>query len=71
MGVPHDPMAFLEKAIDVGHPKDLGRHVDPTMHEVLMDNFHKPTALVGHVGALTSSRSTLSLQRRPKQKSLN
>ena len=46
VGVPHDPMAFLEKAIDAGHPKDLERHVDPTMHEVLMDNFHRPPHLL-------------------------
>ena len=46
VGVPHDPMCFLEKALQAGHPKDLRRHVDPTMHEVLMDNFHRPPYLL-------------------------
>lgn len=39
-------MAFLEKALQAVHPKDLRRHVDPTMHEVLLDNFHRPPYLL-------------------------
>ena len=42
VGIPHGPMEFLERALQAGHPKDLKRHVDPTMHEVLLDNFHRP-----------------------------
>ena len=38
---------FLAKTLEAGHPKDLERHVDPTMHEVLMDNSHRPPLLVG------------------------
>ena len=46
VGVPHDPMFFLARALEAGHPKDLERHVDPTMHEVLMDNSHRPPYLL-------------------------
>ena len=42
VGIPHDPLEFLEKAATVGHPKDLARHVNPTLHEVILDNFHRP-----------------------------
>jgi len=42
VGIPHGPMEFLEQALQAGHPKDLKRHVDPAMHEVLLDNFHRP-----------------------------
>ena len=37
---------FLARALEAGHPKDLERHVDPTMHEVLMDNSHRPPYLL-------------------------
>ena len=37
---------FLAKTLEAGHPKDLERHVDPTMHEVLMDNSHRPPYLL-------------------------
>ena len=36
----------LARALEAGHPKDLERHVDPTMHEVLMDNSHRPPYLL-------------------------
>ena len=42
VGIPHDPLEFLQKAATVGHPKDLARHVNPTLHEVILDNFHRP-----------------------------
>lgn len=69
VGIPHEPMAFLEKALQAVHPKDLRRHVDPTMQEVLLDNFHRPPYLLARLaGVLTLSRSTLSLSSNPKQK---
>eukprot|EP00435_Cladocopium_sp_Y103_P017720 s5862_g4.t1 len=42
VGVPHEPLAFLQQAIWAGHPKDLKRHVGEAMQEVVLDNFHRP-----------------------------
>eukprot|EP00435_Cladocopium_sp_Y103_P073476 s702_g43.t2 len=42
IGVPHEPMEFLQWAIWAGHPKDLKRHVGDAMHEVILGNFHRP-----------------------------
>ena len=46
VGSPFDPMQFVQQAIAAGHPKDLRRHVDPSLHEVIMDNFHRPPHLL-------------------------
>ena len=35
VGIPHEPMAFLEKTLQAVHPKDLRRHVDPTIASVV------------------------------------
>ena len=42
VGSPYEPMQFVHQAIAAGHPKDLRRHVDPALHEVILDNFHRP-----------------------------
>ena len=47
MGTPHEPLNFLGEALAAGHPKDLRRHVDPALHEVILDNFHRPPHLLG------------------------
>ena len=46
VGTPHEPWNFLQKALATGHPKDLRRHVDPVLHEVILDNFHRPPHLL-------------------------
>ena len=42
IGSPDEPMQFVQQATLAGHPKDLRRHIDPSLHEVIMDNFHRP-----------------------------
>ena len=46
VGTVHDPMSFVAKAVDAGHPKDLRRHIDQSLHEVILENFHKPPHLL-------------------------
>ena len=46
VGTVHDPMSFVAKAIEAGHPKDLRRHVDQVLHEMVLDNFHRPPHLL-------------------------
>jgi hypothetical protein len=46
VGTPHEPLDFLGEALAAGHPKDLRRHVDPALHEVILDNFHRPPHLL-------------------------
>ena len=35
VGVPHDPLSFLQQATEMGHPKDLRRHVGQAVKDVL------------------------------------
>ena len=42
VGSPFDPMQFVKQATIAGHPKDLRRHIDPSLHEVIMENSHRP-----------------------------
>jgi hypothetical protein len=60
----HDPMSFLKNATEAGHPKDSRRHVDQSLHEVIMDNFHRPPHLLApkRIGFL--KKYTLRLQSR-------
>ena len=46
IGTLHSPMDFVERAIEAGHPKDLRRHVDQALHEVILDNFHRAPHLL-------------------------
>ena len=45
VGTPHEPLNSLQEALAAGHSKDLRRHVDPALHEVILDNFHRPPHL--------------------------
>ena len=46
VGTLRGPMDFVERAIEAGHPKDLRRHVDQALHEVILDNFHRAPHLL-------------------------
>ena len=46
VGIPHDPLDFLDCAIRAGHPKDIKRHVGQAITDVLKENFHQPAHLL-------------------------
>ena len=40
IGVPGDPIEFLRKAVEAGHPRSLESHLDTLVEEVVDENFH-------------------------------
>ena len=40
IGIPAEPLDFLEKAIAAGHPRGVEVHVDELIHNVVIENFH-------------------------------
>ena len=46
VGVPGEPMEFLAKAVEAGHPRGLDLHVDGDIDEVTKENFHRPPHLL-------------------------
>ena len=46
VGIFFEPLQFVQQAISAGHPKDIRRFVDPSLHEVILDNFHRPPHLL-------------------------
>ena len=42
VGVPLDPLEFLYKASEAGHPRDIKRFVGEAVHDVMVENFHRP-----------------------------
>ncbi|CAE7511598.1 unnamed protein product [Symbiodinium sp. CCMP2592] len=46
VGVPSDPEEFIRKAVEAGHPMDMGRHVCPAVDRAIKANFCDPPELV-------------------------
>ena len=46
VGVPLEPVEFLQKAANAGHPRDLKRFLGNAMHDVIVENFHQPPHIV-------------------------
>ena len=40
IGVPGDPIEFLRKAVEAGHPRSLETHLDELIERVVDENFH-------------------------------
>ena len=40
IGVPGDPIEFLRKAVEAGHPRSLQSHLDDLIERVVDENFH-------------------------------
>ena len=41
VGMPAEPLEFLERAVKAGHPRGMEVHVDRVVHQVIMENFHQ------------------------------
>ncbi|CAE7032457.1 unnamed protein product [Symbiodinium sp. CCMP2592] len=46
VGVPSDPEEFIRKAVEAGHPMDMGMHVCPAVDRAIRANFCDPPELV-------------------------
>ena len=46
VGIPGEPLQFLDKAVKAGHPRGLDVHVTGDIDEVTRDNFHRPAYLL-------------------------
>ena len=46
VGIPAEPMDFLKRAIDAGHPRGIEVHVDDIVHKVVVENFHESPYLL-------------------------
>ena len=46
IGVPFDPMEFVCRAVQAGHPKDLLAQVSEMIQETVLANFHRPPHLL-------------------------
>lgn len=40
IGIPAEPLDFLKRAVDAGHPRGVEVHVDDIIHDVVVANFH-------------------------------
>ena len=45
-GIPAEPLDFLKRAIDAGHPRGIEVHVDDIVHKVVVENFHESPYLL-------------------------
>ena len=41
VGMPAEPLDFLARAVQAGHPRGMEVHVDKIVHQVIMENFHQ------------------------------
>ena len=41
VGMPAEPLEFLERAVKAGHPRGMEVHVDKVVHQVIVENFHQ------------------------------
>ena len=51
-GVPFDPVDFVCKAVEAGHPRDLLAQVSDLIQDTVVANFHKPPHLLASERAL-------------------
>lgn len=42
VGVPAEPLVFLDRAIEAGHPRGVEVHVEEFIHNAVLENFHSP-----------------------------
>ena len=42
VGVPAEPLVFLDRAIEAGHPRGVEVHVEESIHNAVVENFHSP-----------------------------
>ena len=42
VGVPAEPLVFLDRAIEAGHPRGVEVHVEEFIHNAVIENFHSP-----------------------------
>ena len=40
IGIPAEPLDFLKRAVDAGHPRGVEVHVDDIIQNVVVENFH-------------------------------
>ena len=40
IGIPAEPLDFLKRAVEAGHPRGVEVHVDEIIHNVVVENFH-------------------------------
>ena len=41
IGIPAEPLDFLDRAVRAGHPRGVEVHVDEMIHKLVMENFHE------------------------------
>ena len=41
VGIPAEPLDFLDRAVRAGHPRGVEVHVDEMIHKLVMENFHE------------------------------
>ena len=53
IGIPRDPWDFLQRAVEVGHPRSMAIHLSQGVTEMLTDNFRKTSFCWSNKGRLT------------------
>ena len=46
LGIPRDPWGFVERALEVGHPRSMAIHLSDGVERMLLQNFCEPPHLV-------------------------
>ena len=65
IGVPGDPIQFLRKAVEAGHPRSLESHLGTLVEEVVDENFH------GDLSKLAKRRTEFFCKWHDRAKSLD
>ena len=46
VGIPAEPLDFLKRAVEAGHPRGIEVHVDDVVHKAVVENFHESPYLL-------------------------
>ena len=46
LGIPRDPWDFVDRALEVGHPRSMAIHLSDGVERMLLQNFHEPPHLL-------------------------